>query len=86
MEGKEGADGFVPVETQGNGHHSFLDSIRLRIRAMVNRDASKGLKAHQEGLDARLKAMERLDEEGSTDNMVDDLERMSEFKRDSSKE
>jgi len=86
MEGKEGADSHIPVEPQGNGHHSFIDSIRSRIRSMVHRDVSKGLQAHQEGLEARLKAMERLDKEGSTDNMVNDLEKMSEFKRNSSKE
>lgn len=84
MEGKEGVDGHAPVGEETNGHHSILKSIKSRIRAMVHRDAPKGLKAHQEGLEARLKAMERLDKEGSTDNVVDDLERISEFKKDSS--
>lgn len=86
MEGKEGVDGHIPVEGQINGERSFLESIKSRIRSIVHRDAPKGLKAHQEGLEARLKAMDRLGEEGSTDNLVDDLERISDFKKDSSKE
>ena len=86
MEGKEGTDGHVPVETQGNGDHSFLDSIRSRIRAMVHRDEPKGLEAHQKGMEARLKAIDRLDQEGTTDNMVDELENISEFKKNSSEE
>ena len=84
MEGKEGTGGHVPVETKGNGDHSFLDSIRSRIRAMVHRDAPKGFKAYQEGMEAKLKTMERLDKEGSADNLVGELDNVSEFKNDSS--
>lgn len=60
---------------------TFIEALRSKIRAMVHRDVELGMRAARESQEAKLKVIDRLSREGSTDNVVSDLEDISKLKK-----